>query len=179
MLSLRTCSLKCVHLSCLRTLEDERLWQGKPSRSALNQKVSLVKAGKQQHTWHLKVLIRGTDSKDRFIRMELPFLPSLNSSAVWCMFWPVASPALPLRWKMGIPPRSRVWQRQLSPNVCVDKHAYEHTMCVCVYESEYVRVCEWVCVWVFYSGYISKGATYTLYFCNSMGHLWIFQNKDV
>lgn len=67
---------------------------GKPSRSALNQKVSLVKAVKPQHAEHLQVLIRGVDSKDRFIRMELPFLPSLNTSAVWCMFGPVASPEM-------------------------------------------------------------------------------------
>lgn len=50
----------------------------------------------------LQVLIRGNDSKDRLIRMEPPFLPTLNSSAVWCMSGPAASPALSVSWKIGI-----------------------------------------------------------------------------
>lgn len=176
MLSLRTRSLKCVHLSCLRTLEDERWWQGKPSRSALNQKVSLVKAGKTQHTEHLQVLIRGIDSKDRFIRMELPFLPhplSGSCSGLWHH--------QPCRWdgKLEFPQEAEFGKGSFLLMSVWTNMRMNTLKDVCVYESEYVRVCEWVCVWVFYSGYIPNRATYmlyTVYACNSMGHLWIFQN---
>lgn len=112
-------------------------WQRKPSRTTLNQKVSLVKAGKTQYVEHLQVglLIRGIDSKEQ-INKHGAFLPSPYPSAVWCMSGPAVHQPSLLDGKLGISPCRR--QRTLSLSICMDKHVHEH---VCFWESVHVGMC--------------------------------------
>lgn len=99
----------------------------------MNQKVYLVKAEKTQYTELLQVLIRGIDSKDRLMRMEASFLPSV-STLICCLVrvraCGITSPPCEMEnWNF---PCRGVWQRQLSLHVFMDQHVIEHNVCVCV-----------------------------------------------
>ena len=145
---------QCFHIECW--------WQRKPSRTTLNQNVSLVKAVKTQYAEHLQILIKGIDSKDRLIKME----PSLHHRT-----HPLsgASPGLrllspPCKMENWNFPWRRIWQRQLSLPVCMDKHVHE---LMCFWETVHVGMCFWHVYML--------GCIY-LYFCET---LWIFQSQNV
>lgn len=89
-----TCFLKRKHASCLRLRTVKALKGGAESLPCKSRGSTRCRA--------LQVLIRGDDSKDRLIRLELPFLPTWNSSAVRFMSGPAAAPTLFVCWKIGI-----------------------------------------------------------------------------
>lgn len=89
-----TCFLKCERASCPRLRPVKALKDGMQSLPCKSRGNTRCRA--------LQVLIRGNGSKDTLIRLELPFLPTWNSSAVCFMSGPAAAPALFVSWKIGI-----------------------------------------------------------------------------